>query len=198
MAWWLLVFCVVLDAALAAMNLLMLNMDGSMGFGPTELIWDMGALALATGLCAIAAGLWLSGRDRSWLLMVHGAALAGFGSIGISPLVRGPLSFRPISLLFVTAAMSLGVFALTSQWQSEIQRWFLRVSGVLSLVYGISFVAVGFGVVRLEPPRAYWIWMSCYFALCAALMIGLAAQRKAQNSRESAAMPPLPTPRPAH
>lgn len=32
----------------------------------------------------------------------------------LSPLVRGPLSFRPISLLFVLMAISVGAFALST------------------------------------------------------------------------------------
>ena len=63
--------CGVLDAMQAAMNLLMLNPDGSLSlrrFGLPNAVWDMGMLALAAGACAIAAGVWSSGRNNSWLL----------------------------------------------------------------------------------------------------------------------------------
>src|SRR5437867_8666333 len=109
--WWLLALCGVFDAMCAAMNLLMVNLDGSLSlrrFGLPNAVWDMSMLALVAGACAISAGLWISGRRYSWLLSLHGLALSAFGLIGVSPLVRGPLSFRPISLLFMLMAVSVG------------------------------------------------------------------------------------------
>src|SRR5262245_16310786 len=99
----------------AAMNLLMLNPDRSLSLRRLALpntVWDMSMLALMAGACAMTAGLWNSGRGNSWLLSLHGVALGAVGLIGVSPLVRGPLSFRPISLLFVLMAVSVGAFAL--------------------------------------------------------------------------------------
>src|SRR5579864_4297194 len=81
--WWLLTLCGVLDAMQAAMNLLMLNADGSFAlrrFGLANAVWDMGVLALAAGACAIAAGVWNAGRNHSWLLSLHGLALGSFGA----------------------------------------------------------------------------------------------------------------------
>ena len=71
----------------------------------------MGIVALVTGICAIGAGLWSVGKDNSWLLSLHGLALGAFGVITIFPVVRGPLSFRPVSLLFALMAASIGAFA---------------------------------------------------------------------------------------
>ena len=83
-AWWLMALCGVFDAMHAAMNLLMLNPDGSVTlrrFALPGAVWDMGILALAAGACAIAAGLWSFGRENSWLLSLHGLALGAFGLI---------------------------------------------------------------------------------------------------------------------
>lgn len=172
--------CGTLDAMCAAMNLLMLNPDRSPGlrrFASPEMVWDMSMLALLAGACAITAGLWNSGRSKSWLLSLHGAALGAFGLIGLSPLVRGPLSFRPISLLFVLMAVSIGAFALTIAKMlrsGAADRWFLTLSGAASICFAFSFIAVGFGGVRLPSPYSYWIWMSAYFGLCALFMLYLA------------------------
>lgn len=156
--WWLLALCGVMDAMCAAMNLLMVNPDGFMSlrrFALPNTVWDMSMLALLAGACAMAAGLWNSGKDDSWLLSLHGLALGAFGLIGVSPLVRGTLSFRPISLLFVLMAVSVGALALSTAQTPRndgLARWFLRVSGAASFGFAISFIAVGFGWVRLGPP----------------------------------------------
>ena len=85
---------------------------------------------------------------------------------------------RPISLLFVLMAVSVGAFALgTAQRRSGApNRWFLTVSAAASLGFACSFIAVGFGWVRLGPPPSYWIWMSCYFAFTALCMLSMAVR----------------------
>src|SRR5215472_12854300 len=68
--WWLLALCGIIDAICAAMNLLMLNPDGSLSlrrFALPNAVWDMSMLALVAGACAITAGLWNSGSGNSWL-----------------------------------------------------------------------------------------------------------------------------------
>jgi hypothetical protein len=205
--WWLLALCGVLDAMQAAMNLLMLNPDGSLSlrrFGLPNAVWDMGILALAAGACVIAAGVWCSGRNNSWLLSVHGLALAAFGLIGISPLVRGPLSFRPVSLLFVVMAVGTGAFALgtvRTLRSGAPERWFLSLAGAASIGFAFSFVAVGFAWVRRMPPYFFWIWMSSYFGFCAIFMLWLAPRVHSQDlsrSGQREALPPLRRPRHAH
>ena len=177
--WWLLALCGILDAMQAAMNLLMLSPNGSLSlrrFGLPNSVWDMGMLALGAGACALAAGLWSSGRDRSWLLSLHGLALGAFGLIGVSPLVRGPLSFRPVSLLFVVMAVSIGAFALGTAHTRRShapERWYLGVAGAASIGFAFSFLAVGFDWVML-PPHLFWVWMSSYFGFCAVFMVWLA------------------------
>lgn len=171
--WWLLFFCGVLDAASAVLNLMMLNLDGSPSlrrFASVDAVQQMSLLALAAGICAIAAGFWNYGKRHSWLLSLHGLALAAFGLIGLSPLVRGPLSFRPISLLFVVMSLSLGAFA----WMMATALW--RAAAVCSIIFATSFVAVGFGVVTLGSPHFFWIWMASYFALCSIYMLSLATR----------------------
>jgi len=203
--WWLLALCGIADAMCAAMNLLMLNPDGSLTFRGLALpnaVWDMSMLALVAGACAIAVGLWNAGRDSSWLLSLHGLALASYGLIGISPLVRGPLSFRPISLLFVLMALSVGAFALRAAQtlRSVPDRRFLSVSGAASISFAFSFIAVVFGRVKLEP-HSFWIWMSSYFGLCAIFMLYLALRARSQGVSQSdprEVLPPIRSPRHAY
>ena len=177
--WWLLALCGVLDALHAAMNLFMLEPGGAVvlrRFALPGAVWDMGMLALAAGACAVIAGLWRGGRDDGWLVAVHGIALAVFGAVAVSPLVRGPLRFRPVSLLLVLMAVSIGVFA----WRMRLPRsaapaaWLWTLAGAVSIAFAVSFLAVGFSWVRLEAPSSFWIWMSAYFGFCATFMLWLA------------------------
>src|SRR5205823_6073493 len=120
---------------------------------------DIGILSIAAGACAIAIGLWSAGRNYSWLLSLHGAALAAFGLIAVSPLVKGPLSFRPVSLLFVAMASTMAAFAFLAA-----RTIWARLAGAVSVAFAVSFIAVGFNWIRLGSPESFWIWMSSYFA----------------------------------
>jgi hypothetical protein len=181
--WWLLALCGIADAMCGAMHLLMLNVFLSISayraapVGIEQGVWYIGVFGLIAGTCAIAAGAWNFRRGNAWLLSLHGLALGAFGLIGVSPLVKGPLGFRPVSLLFVLMAVSAGAFAFGSArtLRSEsLERCFLIVCGAAWFVFAFSFVAVGFGWIRLRLWYSYWIWMSSYFALCSAFMLYLA------------------------
>ncbi len=200
---WLLALCGIFDAMLAAVNLLMLDPDGLLGLRRFALLGagrDMGVLALAAGACAIAAGLCRFTRDNSWLLSLHGLALGAFGLIAISPLVRGPLSFRPVSLLLIVMAVSIGAFAFGNTRMPRSgapgERWFLTVAGAAAIGYAFSFFAVGFGWLGLGP-RSFWIWMSSYFAFCAIFMLSMAWNSRRQPVSQEA-LPRLRSPRQAH
>lgn len=188
--WWLLALCGIADAMCAGMNLLMRDPNGSLSlrrFAGRDVVWDMSMLALVAGACAIAAGLASSARGKSWLLALHGFALGAYGLIGLSPLVRGPLSFRPISLLFVLMAASVGVFAMRAAHMpgnSAPDTWFFSLSGAASLGYALSFLAVGFRLVRLGP-SSFWIWMSSYFGLCAIFMLYVALRALSRSILQS-------------
>jgi len=163
--WWLLALAGIADLAHAAINLLFLNPSvGLRTFAAPDAVWDMGMLALVAGACAVAAGVWSTGKNGTWLLALHGLALAAFGAIAVSPLVKGPLSFRPISLVFLVTAASLAAFA-----------WNLgrRPIAWMAFAFAVSFPVVGF-LVRLAPPWAFFVWMSSYLAFCAVFLLWLA------------------------
>jgi uncharacterized membrane protein HdeD (DUF308 family) len=202
-AWWLLALCGILDAVHAAMNLLMRNPDGSTimrEFAGVHAVRDMGILAVAAGACAIAAGVWNSGREDSWLLSLHGFALGGFGLIAVSPIVRGPLSFRPVSVLFAVMAVSIGAYALTTARglrPGASKQWFSTM-GAASIGFAFSFLAVGFKLVRLGPPSAFFVWMSSYFGFCAIFMLWLAfrvGRHGFSQFGQTERLSPLPRPR---
>jgi hypothetical protein len=202
--WWLLALCGILDATHASINLLMMKQPLTYRiFGSnSSAVRDMGLLALAAGAFAIAAGLWSAGKDQSWLLSLHGLALGAFGVIVVSPLVKGPLSFRPVSLLFTVMTASIGAFALETartQRRGSRGRWFLVAAGAASISFAFSFIGVGF-FFRLEP-QIFFIWMSSYFVFCAVFMLWLAFclhSRTIGQSDQMESLSPLPSPRHAH
>ena len=169
--WWLLAMCGLIDALIAGMHLLRISP------GIRSSVRDLGVLALAAGACAIATAFWNSGRSSLWLLALHGLGLSAFGVIGVSPLVRSPLGFRPISLLFVLMSVSAGAFALGTAHHLRSRarnRWLLIVTGAASLGFACSFPAVGFGWITLVAPNSYWIWMSSYFGVTALCLLSMA------------------------
>ena len=202
--WWLLALCGILDAMHASINLLMMNvLLTSRTFGSlSDAVWYIGLLALSAGICAITAGLWSGGKHHSWLLSLHGLALATFGTIIVSPLIKGPLSFRPISVLFTVMAASLGAFALETaktQRHSSKRGRFLLAVGAASIGFAVSFIVVGGFRIRLEPPQTFFIWMSSYLALCAMFMMWFAFRVHSRGIGQSGQADPfLPAPSPIH
>ncbi len=197
-AWWLLAICGILDAMHAGINLVMTDLALTYRiFGSNvNAVRDMGLLALVAGACLIAAGLWTHGKDHGWLLSLHGLALGAFGVITVSPLVKGPLSFRPVSLLFMLMAASLGALALATakaQPRDGKGRWSLIGAGAASIGFALSFIAVGF-FFRLEPPQMFFIWMGSFFIFCAVFILWLALRLYSPASRQSG----RPSPRHAH
>lgn len=187
-AWWLLALCGILDAMHASINLVMPSLPLTYRiFGSNSgAVRDMGMLALGAAACTIAAGLWSRGLEHSWLLSLHGLAMGIFGAIIFSPLVKGPLSFRPISVLFTVMAASVGAFALgsaKSEGRRSSGRWILLAAGAISMGFAVSFIVVGGFRIRLEP-EAFFVWMSSYLALSAVFLIWLAVQEH---------FPPRPT-----
>ena len=203
-AWWLLALCGILDAMHASINLLMTNLPlTDRVFGSNLMaVRDMGLLALAAGACTIAAGLSSGGKDQSWLLSLHGLAMGAFGTVIVSPLIKGPLSFRPISVLFMIMAASLGAFSLAAaktQRRSDQGRWLSLALGAALIGFAASFLIIGGFRIRLEPQQTYFIWMSTYLSLCAIFMIWLAFHVHSQGIGQSGpADPLLPAQRPIH
>lgn len=190
--WWMLALCGIADVMCGAMHLLMLK--AMLNHSWLSRTWSTGPMyiclfALIAGTCAIAAGAWNFRRGGAWLLSLHGLALGAFGLIGVTPLVKGPLSFRPVSMLFVLMAVSAAAFALRSAQTPRIgasNKWFLNLFAAASLSFAVSFIVVGVvGMRRLRfGPWDYWIWMSSYFALCSIFMLYLALRVHSRRSAE--------------
>jgi uncharacterized membrane protein HdeD (DUF308 family) len=184
---WLLVLCGVLDAIISAIHLMMYDS------GPTGPLTDtafhgaailVSRLALVSGVCAIAAGVWRSAEGKSWLLIVNGLALSAYGLI---PLVwRGPLSFDSLALLLVAMAAAFGILALAiarALRGSVADRWFFSLAGAGSVGFALALLALASGWIQLER-RAFhpslFLWLCFYFGFSAICMLGLAMRPRHQ------------------
>src|SRR5260370_41771840 len=119
-SWWLLALCGVLDALFAVMIFLMASPDGSPNLRifmhSRNAITQLGVFALAAGICTIAASVWSSRKDNSWLLVLNGLACSSLGllvTLGATGATR-PIAFRTIALVIVIMAMSIGLYALAT------------------------------------------------------------------------------------
>jgi len=130
---------------LSAMNLFMQRPDGSLALRTTVdvngTLVHMGELALAAGVCTVAAGIWNSRKGRAWLLVLNGLALSALGCLFTfwanrqSPFVR-------LRSLIVVMAISIGIYELAVVRTSRrhvTAKWLLGRPGWSRLVcFGVS------------------------------------------------------------
>jgi uncharacterized membrane protein HdeD (DUF308 family) len=180
--WWLLALCGVLDALFAVQIFLMGSPDGY----PTlrtfihsrDAISQLGLLALAAGACTIAASIWRSRKDNSWLLVLNGLACSSLGILVTLGATR-PITFRTIALVIVIMAMSIGLYELAiarTLREHLIDKWLLGAAGVISVGFAAAFLAFVLRWIKLNPsPSAQTFdWLGSYFGFTAICMIGLA------------------------
>lgn len=181
-SWWLLALCGVLDALFAVMIFLMASPDGSPNLRifmhSRYAITQLGAFALAAGICTIAASVWRSRKDNSWLLVLNGLACCSVGLLVTLGATR-PIAFRAIALVIVIMAMSIGFYELATARTFRghpIDEWLLGAAGVISVGFAVAFLAFVLRWIKLDPsPSAQTFhWLGAYFGFAAICMVGLA------------------------
>jgi hypothetical protein len=120
---------------------------------------QLGAIALAAGVCAVAAGVWSSRRDKAWLLVLNGLALSALGLLCVYSNQR--FSFRTVALLLAVMAVSMGLVLL-------------GFKGAASLGFALAFGAVALPWVHPAQPESTFLLVSAYFGFSAVCMVGLA------------------------
>lgn len=184
-SWWLLALCGVLDAIFAVLIVLMGSPDRSPDLrafihsrnGLTQL----GVLALAAGVCTIAASFWSPRKDNSWLLALNGLACSSLGllvTLGAIGVTR-PIAFRTIALVIAIMAMSIGLYELATArtLRGHLEdEWLLGAAGVVSVSFAVAFLAFVLRWIKLDPsPSAQTFdWLGSYFGFTAICMVGLA------------------------
>ena len=186
-SWWLLASCGVLDALFAVLIVLMGSRDGSpilrTFIHSRDAILQLGLLALAAGICTIAASVWSSRKDNSWLLVLNGLACSSLGLLVTLGASRS-ITFRTIALVIFIMAMSIGLYELATartlrghrigEWL--LGEWLLGVAGVVSVGFAVAFLGFVLRWIKLDPsPSAQTFhWLGAYFGFTAICMVGLA------------------------
>lgn len=177
----LLTLSAILDAIIAGIYFLLYD-TGPNGPLPDHewygVVLFLNRIALAAGVCTIAAGLWRSAEDKSWLLVLNGLALSAYGVIPL--LWKGPLAFDRLALLPIAMAITFGILALTiarSPRHSVTDAWFFGLAGAGSLGFALAFLALVNRWIQLER-RAFhpsvFLWLCVYFVFTAICILGLA------------------------
>jgi uncharacterized membrane protein HdeD (DUF308 family) len=181
-SWWLLALCGVLDALFAVLIVLLGNSDVSPNLRifmhSRNAITQLGLLALAAGACTIAASVWRSRKDNSWLLVLNGLATSSLGVLVALGATRA-ITFRTIALVIVIMAMSIGLYELATARTLRghlVDEWLLGAAGVVSFGFAVVFLAFVLRWIKLDPsPSAQTFnWLGSYFGFTAICMVGLA------------------------
>jgi hypothetical protein len=184
----LLALCGVLDAVISVIYVVMRETDGPLTLQSWNgTIMFAGKLALASGACTIAAGIWRSATGKGWLLVLNGLALGALGLIQYG-LTRFRISFLTIALLIVVMAMSIGIVELVVAQTLRHQRhiadaWFLALAGVASFGFAVAFLGLGLRWIKIEPgSHADLLWLGSYFGFSAICMLWLALRLHSAGS----------------
>jgi len=196
--WLLLALCGVLDAIISVIYLMMQESDGPVTFQAWNgVIAFMGKLALAAGVCSIAAGIWRSQKGKCWLLVLNGLALGALGMIEYG-FTGFSISFRTIALLIILMALSVGILELVTARTVRRQHhvadgWFLGLAGIVSVVFALVFCALGFGWIKLGlGSHIDLLWLGFYFGFSAICMLGLALRLHSRDLSPSGQWEALP------
>ena len=178
--WWLMALCGVLQAVYSVVILFMQNPDGPLALRQYALqstVVFLGTIAIASGIFAVAAGMWKSSQGKSWLLLVNGVALSTLGFMLTGSF--GPqVSFRSITLLLAVMAISISIFELriarTLRQNHLVNEWFLDLAGAASVVFAMAFLAMSLRWIILQPsPASDFIWFGSYFGFSSISMLGI-------------------------
>lgn len=183
--WPLLAICGLLNAALCAACSIMQAPDGSLAWrhaavrGTAELL---GQLALATGVCTLAASVWRSGRRVDWPLMGNGLALGSLGLVLLG-VAGAAVSFRTIAGLVVVMALSLGALFLTAASASRRNRLEMWVWGLAS-AGAVAYAAAFLWMKPVPGTHSEILWIGSFFGFQAACLLGLAWMKRANHRRQ--------------
>ena len=186
--WWLLGLYGILNAIISAIYLVMQRTDGPVLFhtwGRT-IVFE-GQLAIAAGVCAMAAGIWRAGTGKSWALALNGLALAVLGVIqyGFTHLRISIITF---AFLIIVMAISSAVVELRMAQRFRRERyyvdsWFFGLAGALSVAFVLPSVALAqYWIPISRGSHLDLLWLGSYFGFTAICTMALAVRCYRQHA----------------
>jgi hypothetical protein len=180
--WWLLVLCAILNGVFSVTYLIMmLDPTGFRKFAVQNTLVFLGRIALAAGVGAIIAGVWRSSTGKCWPLVLNGLAFVALGVIFTGAF--GPrISLRTVALLVI--AMALGIATREFEIARTLRRhrrvvdgWLAGLAAAISVGFAVWFLALAFGLIRLEPgSHLDFAWFGSYFGFAAISTFALATR----------------------
>ena len=179
---WLLVLCGVIDAIYSGMNFMMQRPDGSLTLrtfvNSSGTLVNMGVLALAAGICTLAAGNLGFRKGQILDARVERISVHRPGAEPLAFRAGERISFRTIALLVVVMALSIAIYELAAArgLRSHLAaEWLLGAAGAVSLGFASAFLAFALHRIKLDPgsPAQTLHWLGSYFGFAAICMVGL-------------------------
>ncbi len=173
--WWLLAVCGLLDAIFSVMYLFMQDANGSLTLRKYALkgtVVFLGNVALAAGVCRIAAGVWKSTTGKSWLLVLNGLALVALGLIFNGVFGTG-IALRTVTGLLAVMAMTMGILelAIARTLRGPVpEKWLLGIAAAASVGFALA-------ILWIQPApgsHLHFLLFGAYFGFSAICMLGLA------------------------
>ena len=186
--WCLVALCGALNAIMSAIYLVMQGTGGPVLLhtwsGTVVLV---GQLAMAAGVCAIAAGLWRSKNGKSWALALNGFALVALGFIQYR-LTHLRISIMVFALLIIVMAVSIGIveLAVSQSFRRKHHRaddWLFGLVGIVSIGFVLPSLALALRWIPIEPgSHVDLLWLGSYFGFVAICLMTLAARLHWQDT----------------
>jgi uncharacterized membrane protein HdeD (DUF308 family) len=199
--WWLLGLCGILSAIMSVIYFIIYKTTPDV-LGGNAIEMFVNKLALAAGVCTIAAGIWRSASGKSWLLLLNGLTLSVYGSM---PLFwRGPLRFDFFARLLVVTALTFGILALAiarTLRRRVADLWLFGLAGAASVCFAFALLALANHWIHLEHRLfrpSLFLWLCVYFGFSAICMWGLALRLHKLGPSQSSQWTPSPLPNPTH
>ena len=179
--WWLLALVAILNATFSVTYLIMHDPISFRKYAVQNTLVFLGRVALATGVCGIIAGVWRSATGKCWPLVFNGLAFVALGVIFSG--VFGPrISLSTVALLVIAMALGVGLLEFAVARTSRRHRrlvdgWLAGLAGTISVGFAVWFLALVFGLIRLEPgSHSDFAWFGSYFGFTAISMFVLAVR----------------------
>ena len=173
--WWLLALRGVLALLLAGAAFLMRSSAETFTLRQFAMkgtvVW-FGLLALAAGICTIAAGIWNSAKDHKakwWLLVADGVFVSAAGCVFI---VADRFTFRTVTHTIAGLAVIIGMLEVAAARRLRRHlpdEWFLGLAGITSIAFAVSFL-----LIKPEETGTIFTWLGSYAAFSAICMLGVA------------------------